>query len=177
VNLTEEQRAIVRSKGRRVRVQARAGTGKTSTLCAYAAARPQQRILYVAFNKAIQLEAHSRMPPNVTCRTTHSLAYRKAKQMFGAGDRQKIGNTYPSAVARALRCSPLAATGALQTVQRWCGSLEQQIGAEHVPVEIAARLAEPTQLVEAARSLWRRMLDPGDPDIRLPHLWIDINYE
>ena len=41
---------------------------------------PQKRMLYVAFNKAVQVEAGSSFPRNVTCRTAHALAYRA----FGA---------------------------------------------------------------------------------------------
>src|SRR5205085_1605438 len=83
VDLTEEQERIVRCGATRLAVQAGAGAAKTTTLCAYARARPAARILYLAFNKAIQLEAAAKMPANVTCRTTHSIAWRKAKALFG----------------------------------------------------------------------------------------------
>ena len=75
---TEEQQRIVASDARSLVVEAGAGTAKTTTLGLYAGARPRSRILYLAFNKSIQLEAAERMPPNVTCRTTHSIAWRKA---------------------------------------------------------------------------------------------------
>ena len=74
---TEEQQCIVASDARSLVVEAGAGTAKTTTLSLYAGARPRSRILYLAFNKSIQLEAAARMPPNVTCRTTHSIAWRK----------------------------------------------------------------------------------------------------
>src|SRR4051812_24817030 len=45
MQLTEEQQRIVGSTSRRLAVQAGAGAAKTTTLCAYAAARPRQRIL------------------------------------------------------------------------------------------------------------------------------------
>lgn len=117
------------------------------------------------------------MPANVTCRTTHSIAWRKAIELFGDQTGQRVGNTYPSTVAKAFSCSALAATGALQTIQRWCGSLETQIDVEHLPTEIAARLADPNALVTLAREVWKGMVDGSERDIRMPHLWIDINYE
>lgn len=169
VKPTDEQAAVVASRAQTLVVEARAGTGKTSTLRLYAGARPAQRMLYVAFNKAIQVEAASKMPPNVECRTTHSIAYRKAKQLFGAQDRAKVGNTYASSVARTLGCGVLTASGALQTIQGWCSSLDERITAAHIPADIAQRLADPGVLVDAARELWTRMLDPRELDIRLPH--------
>lgn len=167
--LTEEQARVVASRSARLVVVAGAGTGKTSTLCEYARVRPARRLLYVAFNKAIQLEAAARMPANVSCRTTHSLAFGMARDLFGAAAFGKVGNTYASAIARALDCSVLEALGAQQAVQRWCASLEGRIGSEHLPADIAARLAEPEGLLGAARALWQRMLDPAQGDILLPH--------
>ena len=169
MELTDEQKRIVGSRATRLAVQAGAGAAKTTTLCAYAHARPQSRILYLAFNKAIQLEAAAKMPANVTCKTTHSIAWRKAIELFGNQAGQRVGNTYPSTVAKAFGCSALAATGALQTIQRWCGSLQTQIDVEHLPPEIAARLADPTALVTLAREVWRSMVDGNERDIRMPH--------
>jgi hypothetical protein len=169
MELTEEQACIVRSRARRLAVQAGAGAAKTSTLCAYADARRGARVLYLAFNKAIQLEAAARMPPNATCRTTHSIAWRKAKELFGERAVERVGNTYPSTVAKAFGCGPLVAAGALQTIQRWCGSLEPRIALEHVPADVAARLTDPAALVRVAREVWQRMTDARERDIKLAH--------
>ena len=153
MQLTSEQQRIVSSAATRLAVQAGAGAAKTTTLCAYAQARPECRVLYVAFNKAIQLEAATRMPANVSARTTHSLAYRKARDLFGDRAGERIGSTYPSAVSRAFGCTPLAATAALQAIQKWCGSLEAELGSEHLPVEVASRLAESAAVVEYLAAL------------------------
>lgn len=58
-----------------LKVNALAGTGKTSTLVFVALANPNENILYMVFNKANQLEAIQKFPENVFPRTTHSLAY------------------------------------------------------------------------------------------------------
>lgn len=50
-------------------------THNTSTLSAIAKAMPNKRILYIAFNKSIAEDAKGKFPSNVTCKTTHSLAY------------------------------------------------------------------------------------------------------
>lgn len=166
---TEEQERIVDSDAGSLVVEAGAGAAKTTTLGLYASARPRSRILYLAFNKSIQLEAAARMPPNVNCRTTHSIAWRKATELFGGEASQRVGKTYASSVARTFRCGPLVATAALQAIQNWCGSLSSQIDASHVPTDIAERLADPGSVVEIARATWARMCRPDGGELRLPH--------
>jgi hypothetical protein len=77
---TDEQIAAVRaslSTGNLV-ITACAGSGKTSTLRLIAFAMHlcfAARGTYIAYNKAIQLDAAASFPANVTCKTAHSLAY------------------------------------------------------------------------------------------------------
>jgi len=78
--LTEEQIAIINSTGN-IKINAVAGSGKTTTIIEYAATRPQgSRILYLAFNKSVKLEAahkfQQRKLHNVKVETAHSLAFR-----------------------------------------------------------------------------------------------------
>ena len=77
-SLTTEQEKVVStnvSLRQALKVVAFAGTGKTSTLYAYAKARPRETFLYLAFNKAIADEGRRKFPRNVECRTSHSLAF------------------------------------------------------------------------------------------------------
>ena len=78
--LTEEQIAIINSTGD-IRINAVAGSGKTTTVIEYAASRPRSsKILYLAFNKSVRLEAarkfEARGLNNVKVETAHSLAYK-----------------------------------------------------------------------------------------------------
>lgn len=78
--LTDEQQAIIHSTGD-IRINAVAGSGKTTTLIEYAASRPAgSKILYLAFNKSVKLEAQrkfaARNLTNVKVETAHSLAYK-----------------------------------------------------------------------------------------------------
>jgi F-box protein 18 (helicase) len=75
VKYTDEQQAVIQDQSDILVVKAFAGTGKTTTAVGYAAARPNSKILYVAFGKPTQLAAKERFGANVDCRTTHSLAY------------------------------------------------------------------------------------------------------
>ena len=82
MQLTEEQQRIIAyvkqmKRGGRLKVEAKAGSGKTSTLVEVARANPDKRFLYLAFNKAIVNEAKGKFPKNVVVKTTHSLAYGK----------------------------------------------------------------------------------------------------
>src|ERR1700761_9826030 len=79
--LTEEQLAIINSTGD-IRINAVSGSGKTTTIIEYAASRPRNaKILYLAFNKSVRLEAAKKIEArgldNVKVETAHSLAYKK----------------------------------------------------------------------------------------------------
>ncbi|MDA3866035.1 MAG: UvrD-helicase domain-containing protein [Salinivirgaceae bacterium] len=81
MKLTEEQQQIIASEGD-IRINAVAGSGKTTTVVAYAKARPRQsRILYLAFNRSVKIEAVQKFYraglPNVKVETAHSLAFRR----------------------------------------------------------------------------------------------------
>lgn len=78
--LTDEQKAIIQSTGD-IRINAVAGSGKTTTLIEYASSRPAgSKILYLAFNKSVKLEAQRKFAAknltNVKVETAHSLAYK-----------------------------------------------------------------------------------------------------
>ncbi|MGB4902769.1 MAG: UvrD-helicase domain-containing protein, partial [Saprospiraceae bacterium] len=78
--LTPEQRSIIQSTGN-IKINAVAGSGKTTTVIEYAKARPKQsKILYLAFNKSVRIEASKRFADqgieHVKVETAHSLAYK-----------------------------------------------------------------------------------------------------
>lgn len=59
-----------------LKISAKAGTGKTSTLKFIAESHPEMNFLYVAFNKSMAQDAAKKFPNNVVVMTIHSLAYR-----------------------------------------------------------------------------------------------------
>lgn len=80
MELTKEQYNIINSTGD-IKINAVAGSGKTTTVIEYAKARPKtNKILYLAFNKSVKLEAKKKFVEkgldNVQVETAHSLAYR-----------------------------------------------------------------------------------------------------
>jgi F-box protein 18 (helicase) len=80
MDLTKEQIEIINSSGD-IKINAVAGSGKTTTVIEYAKSRPKQsRILYLVFNKSVKLEAARKFAKigldNVKVETAHSLAYK-----------------------------------------------------------------------------------------------------
>ena len=80
MELTKEQYDIINSTGN-IKINAVAGSGKTTTVIEYAKTRPAtSKILYLAFNKSVKLEAAKKFADkglnNVKVETAHSLAYR-----------------------------------------------------------------------------------------------------
>jgi len=79
---TDEQAAVLDASGRLVRVNARAGTGKTTTLRLLAERFRDRRVLYVVFNRRARREAERAFPAGVEVRTVHSLAHGSVRRGY-----------------------------------------------------------------------------------------------
>jgi F-box protein, helicase, 18 len=87
MQLTNEQMQIINAAGD-LKINAVAGSGKTTTVTEYARTRPpQSKILYLAFNRSVKMEAAQKFAGlqlyNVTAETAHSLAYKHVVQKHG----------------------------------------------------------------------------------------------
>lgn len=73
---TKEQQDIINTFGkeRLLKINATAGSGKSSTLRMLANQTPLPS-LYLCFNRVVADDAKASFPPHVDCRTAHSLAY------------------------------------------------------------------------------------------------------
>ncbi|NVZ11535.1 UvrD-helicase domain-containing protein [Allochromatium humboldtianum] len=169
---TTEQQAIIDSNADSLIANAFAGTGKTATLVGFAEARPQSRMLYLAFNRAVADEAKARFPSTVEARTSHSLAYGRHGYHYQA----KLG--YPRAfhARNILRPSlpsneSLVFSGlALEAVNRFLIASSPEISLNHVAAGRARAIGvDPTDILEAAKQLWTAMQDPKDPSVPMPH--------
>jgi hypothetical protein len=181
VQPTDEQALAVEKfkTGRPLKITAFAGTGKTSTLIQMARTR-RSRGLYLAFNKAIALEAKDKFPATVECRTIHSLAFGAVARSYRSTD--KLADTlYPQTLAQSAR-KPLRDFGPtlslnsiqqahllLATIKRFCQSMDPEIGTGHVPqigrlqAQDGPTLGEVrTWAVKAAKAIWARMTDRND---------------
>ncbi|WP_043224302.1 UvrD-helicase domain-containing protein [Streptomyces sp. NRRL F-5193] len=128
--------------GHHMALQAGAGTGKTSTLDLLARST-NRRGRYLAYNRAIAQEAATRFPPNVTCRTAHSLAYaaigHRYARRLGAPRRpawqtgQDLGITKPVRVAGHTLMPTTLSNTVLRTVTRFCYSADRDLTDHHIP--------------------------------------------
>lgn len=153
--LTPEQNAAVDlalEMPKALRIEAFAGAGKTSTLAAIATAlafetEPGYSGAYLAFNKSIANDAKGVFPPTVDARTVHSHAYRAMAPVLDL--RAKLnGRLNGRRVADALRLGPWGAfsrdglgSAALDTIERFCNSADDEIQPKHVPPRTDLRVA------------------------------------
>ncbi|MDG6938491.1 MAG: ATP-dependent helicase [Nitrososphaerota archaeon] len=180
---TEEQAAIIAAFNRGVNIvaEAGAGTGKTTLLTMLADEQPSKRILYVAYNKALQVEATAKFAKHVTCKTAHSLA-------FGAVGRQYVsrlnGPRVPAwKVAKALNIRgsqvgdvdldpSLIARLALNTVRSFCHSASPEITRWHVPQqqgleEFHTDLQD--VVLPVAQAVWNDITSPSGHVVKFEH--------
>jgi F-box protein 18 (helicase) len=174
LRLTKEQQAIVGcdlEPGQTLKVMAFAGTGKTSTLVAYAKARPRMRFLYLAFNKSVQLEAAARFPSNVVARTAHALAFRT----HGHPHKDRLVPGFrANTVMQALGLSRYEdARFTIETLTNYLITAAAKVTKWHIPHQARifydqCKSALP-DFVDLANRLGRRMCDKTDPDIGMLH--------
>ena len=81
MKLTKEQEDIINSDKISFKINAVAGSGKTTTLLEYAKKNSHLRILYLAYNKSLQVSLQEKLKdynlPSMHISTIHSLAYNK----------------------------------------------------------------------------------------------------
>lgn len=165
MNLTDEQQAIVACPANTIIVKAPAGSGKTSTLVHFAKARPRERMLYLAFNRAIKEEAARKFPSNVRCVTTHGLAY----AFFGPVYKHKLGSPKPFHVAQRFNVSTQMGYTSLCTLNAWLVSADPEMTDVHVIQGNAIPPRNFGAVLDVARKVWADMLDVSKADIPMPH--------
>lgn len=107
MKLTAEQESIIGSTGN-IRINAVAGSGKTTTVIEYARSRPRHaKILYLVFNRTVKEEAVKKFEShglaNVKVETAHSLAYKYIVPKHGYKLRANGYKTYEIADLLGLR--------------------------------------------------------------------------
>lgn len=160
---TDEQRAVIESSANTLVVNAFAGTGKTATLVKYAEARPSESMLYLAFNRSIKEDAEKKFPSNVRCVTTHGLAY----SQFGRQFNGKVGQPKAAGLARTLNQDIVLTGSALETISNFLYSSAKDIDPDkHL---VSRGKSDPNNVFDLARTIWKRMQDPNDRQVWIPH--------
>jgi superfamily I DNA/RNA helicase len=181
VRLTDEQKTAVALAyaGHNLKIEALAGTGKTSTLCEIAKALAPRRGLYLAFNKSIADEAKSRFPLNVDCGTAHRLAFHASGRPY----QKRFGNITGKKAAQALNLKEgilgfsVNKTGgiAIETLMRFMRSADEKLTEKHVPKDLLISLESDKDkkamciyAAQYANQLWGKMCDTNS-SLPVPH--------
>lgn len=174
ITLTKEQRSIADydlSPGQILKVVAFAGTGKTSTLVAYANARPNLRFLYIAFNKSVQLEAARKFPSNVVAKTSHALAFGSHGHKY---KKKLVASLRANTVLQVLDLQrPEDAKFTIETLKNYLASMDAKVSKSHIPCHAKAFYNQNgcrmPDFISLANRLGKRMCDVSDDQIGMLH--------
>ncbi|WP_260639633.1 UvrD-helicase domain-containing protein [Streptomyces angustmyceticus] len=185
MNPTDEQTAAADHfyTGEHLALQAGAGTGKTTTL-ALLAHNTKRRGRYIAYNRAIALDAATRFPNTVTCKTAHALAFaaigHRYTRRLNAPRRpawqtgQELGITKPVRIGERDLSPKTLSHATLRTVTRFCHSADPTITHHHIPhlrgLEEPSLHHQLTQLITPfACKAWADLQHPDDGKVRFDH--------
>ncbi len=182
---TSEQRdsIVAALTGENTVITAGAGSGKTSTLRGIAHAMAPLRMTYIAYNKAIQVDAKASFPANVDCRTAHSLAFRSvpahgkramnSPRMNGRQLAYALDIEHGFSLGNDRELSPARlASLVMETVGKFCHSADRNIGLKHTPfVEGAEEVSHDLAmfLASAATKAWDRDLSHSTGKLPFTH--------
>lgn len=177
---TDQQDRIIQRgvAGDSFKIQALAGTGKTSTLVAMAQAISGRRGRYLAFNKAIAREAQSKFGSNVKAGTMHALAFGKVGRLYAhrleggdAGKLSPIRLLHHYQYRKIGSLAPLTRAGMVKaTLSKYLNDDAPVMGRQHLPLADLNVMAIRQQwnpadiayveetLLSDASLLWRDML-------------------
>src|ERR1700719_132668 len=174
MNLTEEQHTIcqaARDLGMHssLKIQAFAGTGKTTTLAAIAESLPRRKFLYLVFNRAAADEAQHRMPSNVSVRTAHAVAFRSVGYVYKSRLASNAWAWFPylkekmpralDSVMRTGRDATSAGAVIIRTLEQFLRMTDGAIGAIHAPYWCDDRVGAAAGY--AAEALWKNVCKPN----------------
>jgi hypothetical protein len=177
----EQQQAIDQfRKGGSLKINAYAGTGKTSTLELLAHSTPK-RGQYIAFNKDIVRDAQERFPNSVNCSTTHALAFKATPAGYKSHSNKMTDRVSAKKLAQILNLErwqidrqhalqpPSQGYLILDTLRRFMQSADADLAGKHVPRHgslLAAPEATMAAVIEfalhGAKHVWARMRNEKD---------------
>lgn len=141
MKITNEQTEILNSieKYKKIKINAFAGTGKTTTLNLIANHYKNKRILYIAFNSAVKNEASRLFPSNVFIKTTHGLAYLAIKNNTKI-DLNKLKNYRVADIADIYSLDYSKALSALKIFESFCNNTQETISESDIEHKTAKKM-------------------------------------
>ena len=130
---TQQQNDILEAvkQYRSIKINAFAGTGKTSTLQLIANQYKTKKILYLAFNSSIKNEATGKFANNTSVKTTHGLAFGAIKKHTNI-DLSNIVNYRAIDISKEFSVTYNQAVGALKIFESFCNNSKPEIGKEDI---------------------------------------------
>lgn len=140
-NLTQQQKDILESvkKHKQIKINAFAGTGKTTTLRLIAQKYHHHKILYLAFNSAIKNEATTIFPNNTSVKTTHGLAFSAIKK-YTKIDLNQLVNYRAIDISKIFEISYNQAISALKIFENFCNNTKESISSEDIEHKTAKKI-------------------------------------
>lgn len=173
---TQEQTNVIdialagQRQKRSIKIEAGAGTGKTSTLVALAQ-NLSGRGVYLSFNKDIAEEAQTQFPDSVRCCTANALAFREVgyayRNRFSRLNGKLVVDYFnPDRIGEISEVQ--LANCALAALRYYCYSSDKKIIAKHIPEQSRLSVLDPIedldlraetqdQIILLARKLWKEM--------------------
>lgn len=141
MNLTIQQKEIIESVKRykNIKINAFAGTGKTTTLKLIANEYKNMKILYLAFNSAIKNEASAIFPNNTNIKTTHGLAYSAVKKYTNL-DLNNLVNYRAIDISKEFQIPYNQAIGALKIFENFCNNTKDKIEKDDIEHKTASKM-------------------------------------
>lgn len=141
MNITQQQKDILESikQYKNIKINAFAGTGKTTTLKLISETYATKKILYLAFNSAIKNEAMGIFPSNTSVKTTHGLAYVAVKKHTKI-NLDKLVNYRAIDISKEFGITYNQAIGALKIFENFCNNTKEEIGKDDIEHKSAKKM-------------------------------------
>ncbi len=125
---TQQQKEILEAvkQYKTIKINAFAGTGKTTTLKLIANEYKTKNILYLAFNSSIKNEAASIFPNNTNIKTTHGLAFAAIKKHTNI-DLNSLVNYRAIDISKEFNITYNQAIATLKIFENFCNSAKDEI--------------------------------------------------
>lgn len=171
---SEQQLSIIDSEARDIKIMAGAGAGKSSTLDGYARKRPDERMIYLAYNSAIQKDSAGKFPSNVVCRTVNSVAYGAmgVKKRYEDGGAGMTGGLKPVDLIRVFPdATPVEAANAIKVINRFVTVKDMSIiNNDQLAIDAGIVPAMRKTAIELATDAWVNMVGMrSKPTIPMTH--------
>lgn len=141
MNITQQQKDILESikQYKNIKINAFAGTGKTTTLKLISETYSSKKILYLAFNSAIKNEAMGIFPSNTSVKTTHGLAYVAVKKHTSI-NLDSLVNYRAIDISKEFGITYNQAIGALKIFDNFCNNTKDEISKDDIEHKSAKKM-------------------------------------